>query len=145
MNNKCYCGSDKKYKKCCFLEDERKRQEENTYVESESMVESLAILRENFPQYNFKNVSNKLTNNSYKLMQIQHMKDNVCLVAEKYKPNERVFNDRDRNKDDYDLLLMYHGAYRIMHGGFNVKLYIISLKSFFANPSIENYAPSSEN
>ena len=75
-------------------------------------------------------------------MQLQHMKDNVCLLAERFKTNERVFKDRDPNNNEYDLLMMYRGAYRILHGGPNLKAFTISLKSFFANPSYENLVPN---
>ena len=135
-NDKCHCGSDKKYKKCCFLSDEEQRIEENTYIESEAMQESIEILKSNFPNIEFKNVSKLLNAKSYITMQVQHMKDNVCLVAEKFKTNEKIFKDRDRTNEGYDLLLMYHGAFRTLHIGPSVKMYTISLKSFFANPSL---------
>jgi uncharacterized protein YecA (UPF0149 family) len=136
-NDKCNCGSDKKYKKCCFLKDEVLRTLENTYIESDTMKESLEILKENFPELLFKNVTEKLNSKTYQLMLLQHMKDNTCLVSEKFKTNVGLFEDRDSNNNDYDLLIMYRGAYRILHGGANVKLYIISLKTFFENPSIQ--------
>jgi hypothetical protein len=75
-------------------------------------------------------------------MQLQHMKDNVCLVAERFKTNEKVFKERDPNNNEYDFIMMYHGAYRILFGGPNLKAFTISLKSFFANPSHENYEPN---
>jgi len=143
-NDKCHCGSDKKYKKCCFLSDEQERLEENTYVETEAMQESIEILKLNFPTIEFKNVSDKLNSKSYISMQLQHMKDNVCLIAEKFKTNEKVFKDRDRNNEDYDLILMYRGAFRTLYVGPSVKMYTISLKSFFANPSAPNLQPNPE-
>lgn len=141
-NDKCHCGSNKKYKKCCFLSDQQERLEENTYVETEAMQESIEILKSNFPVIEFKNVSDKLNSKSYISMQLQHMKDNVCLIAEKFKTNEKVFKDRDRNNEEYDLILMYHGAFRTLYVGPSVKMYTISLKSFFANPSAPNLEPN---
>lgn len=137
-NEPCHCDSGKKYKKCCFLKDEAKKAEENAYEESEMMADSLSILQRNFPKVTFKNVSDKLTNNTYKQLQIQHIKQNTCLVAERTKKSEKVFSDRDPEEEEYDLLLMYHGAYRILHGGGNVNMYIMSLKSFFADPTKAN-------
>ena len=141
-NDKCHCGSDKKYKKCCFLSDEQERLEENTYVETELMQESMEILKSHFPSIEFKNVSDKLNAKSYITMQVQHMKDNVCLVAEKFKTNEKVFKDRDRKNEEYDLILMYRGAFRTLYLGPSVKMYTLSLKSFFANPSATSLAPN---
>jgi len=95
------------------------------------MKESLEILRENFPNICFKNVSEQLNNKSYKSLQIQTITGG-CFVAEKFKTNDKVFKDRDVNEDDYDCMLLYKGSYRILHGGANIKCYTNSLKSFFA-------------
>ncbi len=141
-NDKCHCGSDKKYKKCCFLQDEQQRIIESTYVETDRFKEGLEILKSNFPNITFQNVSEKLNSKSYTLMQLQHMKDNVCLLAERFKTNEKVFKDRDPNNNEYDFIMMYRGAYRILFGGPNLKAFTISLKSFFANPSYANYEPN---
>ncbi len=134
-NEPCYCQSGKKYKKCCFQLDEAKRVEETVYMESEMMAKSLALLQENFPDLKFKNVSDKLSHSTYRQLQLNHMSGHTCIVAEKTKWSDKVFSDRDKEKEDYDLLVMYNGAYRIMHGGDNIRLYIMSLKSFFENPS----------
>jgi hypothetical protein len=135
MNEPCQCESGKKYKKCCFLKDNEKRVKENTYAISEELEESIEILKENFPKLSFKNVSDKLTTNTYKNLQIQHMKDNICLIAERINTNEKVFKERDIENEEYDLLLMYHGAYRILNKGANVKMYLLSLGSFFSDPT----------
>lgn len=135
-NDLCPCGSTKKYKKCCFLSDEQNRNSKFVYSESETMKESLQILRETFPDICFKNVSEQLNAKSYKSLQIQTVTSgNSCFVAEKFQTNEKVFNERDVNKDEYDLILLCKGAYRILHGGANIKCYTVSLKSFFANPT----------
>ena len=97
-NDKCHCGSDKKYKKCCFLQDEQQRIIESTYVETDRFKEGLEILTTHFPNISFQNVTEKLNTKSYTLMQLQHMKDNVCLLAERFKTNERVFKDENKEK-----------------------------------------------
>jgi hypothetical protein len=74
---------------------------------------------------------------------INHFNDNVCQVAERIKTNDRVFKERDTSEDgDFDLLLMYQGAYRILYNGANVGVYTLSLKSFFAEPSKPAYGPN---
>ena len=116
VNDKCYCGSNKKYKKCCLLADQAKQIEENIYEQSEELTTAINILKQHFPEIEFKNVTTKLNTQTYRPMQINHFKDNVCQVAERIKTNDRVFKDRDNSEDgDYDLLLMYRGAYRILY------------------------------
>lgn len=145
VNDMCHCGSNKKYKKCCLLSDQSKQIKENIYKQSEELTTAINILKLNFPDIEFKNVTTKLNTQTYEPMQINHFKDNVCQVAERIKTNERVFLDRQRamyashkerdtsEEDDFDLLLMYQGAYRILYNGANVSVYILSLKSFFSN------------
>ncbi len=140
-NEKCHCGSNKKYKKCCSAADEAARFERDVYKESEMLQESIEILHQHFPDMTFKNVSEKLNSKSYKPLQIQNFSNGAsCMVAERCQINEKVFKERDTNDDEYDLLLMYKGAYRILHGGANVKCYTNSLKSFFTNPAKEAFA-----
>ncbi len=134
-NEKCPCGSEKKYKKCCYAADEAARLENNVYVESEAIKESIQILKEYFPHITFKNVSEKLNSKTYKPLQIQTFANgSTCMVAERCAINEKVFKERDTKDDEYDLILMYKGAYRLLYRGSNVQGYTISLKSFFANP-----------
>lgn len=140
-NDKCLCGSNKKYKKCCFVKNEAARIENDVYEESKMLLESIDILQQNFPNITFQNVSEKLNAKSYKPLQIQNFSRGAnCMVAERCKVNEKVFKERDTNDDEYDLLLMYKGAYRILHGGANVKCYTTSLKSFFTNPAKQAFA-----
>lgn len=101
---------------------------------SKMMKESIQILRDHFPGIHFKNVSLQLCESTYKRLQIDHMNTSCCLVAEKNATNSTVFAQRDNRNGDCDLLLMYKGAYRILHGGSNVQLYTTSLTSFFTNP-----------
>ena len=143
VNDMCYCGSNKKYKKCCLLADQAKQVEENTYEQSEELTTAMNILKLNFPDIEFKNVTTKLNTQTYRQMQINHFNDNVCQVAERIKTNDRVFKERDTSEDgDFDLLLMYQGAYRILYNGANVSVYTLSLKSFFAEPSKPAYGPN---
>ncbi len=136
VNDMCHCGSNKKYKKCCLLADQAKQVEENTYEQSEELTTAMNILKLNFPDIEFKNVTTKLNTQTYRPMQINHFNDNVCQVAERIKTNDRVFKERDNSEEgDYDLLLMYHGAYRILYNGANVSVYTLSLKSFFTDRS----------
>lgn len=131
-NDSCYCGSGKKYKKCCLDADVDAKQ---AYEPTELMDRSMEYLQHSFPMLNFINVTDLLNAQSYPKLQIKHMRDNVCQVAERIKKNERVFKDRNPDDHGYDLLLMYRGAYRILHGGHNIQQYTMSLSSFFTCPS----------
>ena len=133
-NETCPCDSGKKYKKCCMQTDEAKRLEETKYEPSEMIQDTLYHLTAQFPEIKFKDVTDKLNSGTYKSLQIQHMKDSVCLIAERTAKSEKVFKERDPEEEEYDLMLMLRGAYRILHGGGNVNMYIMSLKSFFADP-----------
>ena len=131
-NDKCPCGSNLKYKKCCLSKDIETKFKESLYKESDIITDALPILKQHFPEIEFKNVTEKLNVNTYRTLQINHYKDNVCQIAERTKLTEGVFKERDSSTDgDYDLLLMYRGAYRILHGGNGVSVYTLSLKSFF--------------
>ena len=130
-NDKCNCGSNLKYKKCCLLKDIENQYQESLYEESNVITDALLILKNKFPNIEFKNVSDKLRTNNYRTMQINHYRDNVCQIAERTNLNEGVFKKRNNGNEDYDLLLMYRGAYRILNGGANVAAYTMSLKSFF--------------
>lgn len=141
-NDICHCGSGKKYKKCCLEEDTSKKQMENQYVSSELMDVSMEHLQNKFPNITFVNVSDILNTQSYKTIQLKHIKDNVCQVAERIKKNERVFKDRDPDENEYDLMLMYRGAYRVLHGGNNILQYTMSLNSFFSDPSKPSFKPN---
>ena len=134
-NDICYCGSNKKYKKCCLNADVNAKHLANTYEPTELMDRSMEHLQHHFPTITFINVSDLLNAQSYPNLQMKHMRDNVCQVAERIPKNERVFKQRDADENGYDLLLMYKGAYRILHGGNNIQQYTMSLNSFFTCPS----------
>ena len=143
-NDVCHCNSGKKYKKCCLESDVMSKQEMNTYSPSEMMDITMEHLQNHFPNITFVNVSDILNNQSYRTLQLNHMKDNICQVAERMKKNERVFKDRDPDVNEYDLLLMFRGAYRILHGGHNLLQYTMSLNSFFSCPSKHVFKPNEE-
>ncbi len=134
-NDLCHCNSGKKYKKCCLDIDDEIKKEENRYSPSDTMHLTMEHLQRHFPNITFVNISDILNTQSYRTLQLNHMKDNVCQVAERIKKNERVFKDRDPEVNEYDLILLYRGAYRILHGGDNILQYTISLNSFFTSPS----------
>ncbi len=134
-NDKCPCGSRRKYKLCCLESDLQKRHDELSYEESEEMETSLELLRHKFPDITFVNVSETLNANTYRTLQIRYNKTKTCLVAERFVGNERVFKTRDPKGDGYDLMLMYNLAYRVLFGGLSISAFEMSLREFFANPS----------
>lgn len=134
-NDICNCGSGKKYKKCCLSAFEDAKQITNKYEPTELMELSMEHLQKHFPHLTFINVTDILNSKSYQTLQMKHMKDDVCQVAERIQKNERVFKERDPHGNNYDLILMYRGAYRILYGGNNIQQYTMSLSSFFTCPT----------
>lgn len=142
-NELCHCNSGKKYKKCCLDNDNNVKKDENKYSPSEMMYLTMEHLQTHFPNITFENISDILNRQSYRQLQLNHMHDNICQVAERITKNERVFKDRDSN--DYDLILMYRGAYRVLNGGNNLLQYTMSLNSFFSCPSKPDFKPNDKN
>ncbi len=132
VNDICPCGSNKKYKKCCMIADITDELQTNTYTQSDELTDAIDILKQHFPEIDFVNVSTQLNTQTYRQLQINHINDNVCQVAERIKTNDKVFKERDKSEaGDYNLLLMYRGGYRIIYNGANVSAYTLSLKTFF--------------
>ena len=124
VNDKCFCGSDKKYKKCCFTKTE-------FYKESEMMTNSLTILQEQFPDIQFINVSDTLNAGTYNNLQLKQCQNNVCQVAERCNKNKQVFIERENEKSkNNNLILLYKGGYRLLNGGDSIYMYIMSLNTF---------------
>jgi hypothetical protein len=104
-NDMCLCGSNKKYKKCCLLKEEQEDKEDK---EVHSIVQ---YLRVEFPTHKVIDITNKLTVETYRPLQIQHYSDNVIQFAEKNELNASVFLTRVP-LDTYDIMILYHGSYR---------------------------------
>lgn len=114
-NEKCRCGSEKKYKQCCLRKDEAKKADEiEKYSKgqedySENMRIFADYLEEEYRDHRVINITSLLTIDNYKVFQIKNYDSNVIMIADKNDTNKEVFASRGL---DNDMIIMYRGSYR---------------------------------
>lgn len=112
-NDTCDCGSGKKYKKCCEL-----NQPIPIYIKGEPISVKLQpiidYLQKLYPKLTYINITDHLTIDTYKEYQLKNRNTNTVMIAEKTDSNHIVFFDKEESSD-IDILLMYHGGYRTFH------------------------------
>ena len=75
-NDKCKCGSGKKYKQCCLEKDEQKLKDDiEKYTKgqeesSENVEMCIEYLKEDYDDHHVIDITNNLNNNTYKPYQI---------------------------------------------------------------------------
>ncbi len=112
-NSPCECGSKKKAKHCCMknlpaIPSIYKTGQEES---SENVKDCMDLLQEKFPSHKIINITDKLSNSTYKPFQIANYTDQTIMVAEKTQSNAAVFATRvDSEKSD--MMVMYHGSFR---------------------------------
>jgi hypothetical protein len=117
-NDKCNCGSGKKYKKCC---ENLMRETKYTIGQSISSDKCKNLLEyfnnlSKYSNYRFIDITEHLTPESYRDYQIKNYNNNIVMIAEKKENNAGVFLERD--KDDWktnDIILMHGGSYRLIN------------------------------
>lgn len=117
-NDKCHCGSEKKYKKCCSKTDMDKRFEESNRMnhghdipdEDEELLEVKFFFEEEYKKHKVINITNYLTNDTYRPYQINHYKNKVIMIAKRQPSNNVVFETR--GPKECNVMIMYKGAYR---------------------------------
>lgn len=118
VNDKCTCGSNKKYKKCCLPKQINQKMEMNkiysigheTDPESVNLIECMSYLIDTYPNHTIINISNYLTADTYKTFQTKNYYEKTIMVAERNKTNDSVFITR--GPESVDMMIMYQGAYR---------------------------------
>lgn len=119
-NNKCSCGSEKKYKYCCINNKTMETTPLSKYktghsISSEFVQKSVDALKNIYPNHNIIDVTNYLNPRSYRSMQMMNIKSNIIMVAERNDVSEQVFIDRIPRQYkfmEYNMIVMYRGAYR---------------------------------
>ena len=115
-NNKCPCGSDIKYKKCCLKSDTIKEiEEKEKYIEgheysSENIKKFAEYVKEEYEDFKAIDVTKYLTSKNYKQIQLRNFNRGTFIMAEKNENNAGVFVGRA--PEGYDFIVMYNGAYR---------------------------------
>jgi endonuclease IV len=108
-NEKCNCGSTRKYKKCCM----NKEAVDYSFQKSSKLWEISRLVQS---QFNIKciNLTMYLDQDTYAQFQKYYITQEIVMLAERNPVNEQVFVSRTSNTFE-DVILMYHGAYLIFN------------------------------
>lgn len=120
-NEKCPCGSGKKYKKCCVAKDfiERQNYREKVIYGDEFVskyTENTAkALITKYPDHQVIDVSKVLSNEqNYRDVQMQHYLAKTIMVVERNEINDELFESRC--PDHINHMVLYRGAYQCFDG-----------------------------
>ncbi len=115
-NDKCPCGSKRKYKVCCLtkVEEEKQRQaslfDDGHEVSSEKVQMVRDYLLEEYSNHKVIDISNILNDDNYRTIQTKHYMSTVIMVAERNEGNESIFTSRGPH--NVNLMVLYRGAYQ---------------------------------
>lgn len=115
-NDKCPCGSKKKYKICCIVKDEniKKQQQdqldEGHIISSENIKDCQECLLELYPTHKIIDISNILTSQNYTIYQKRHYYNKIIMLAERNENNNEVF--KSRGPDNVNIMVLHQGSYR---------------------------------
>jgi hypothetical protein len=121
-NDTCSCESGKKYKNCCLIVGQPKKQQPYIIpferVTDDKVKYCMESINETIGKHNsiiMLDVTECLTNDDhYRSIQLQFMKnkkEKTVLFAKKTKQNEIVFNSRVESAAS-DMMILYCGHYR---------------------------------
>jgi hypothetical protein len=116
-NDKCYCGSNKKYKNCCIIVDENNRLKEmEKYslghpISSENLQLCYNLFSEKYDDHKIIDISNDITIETYKKYHIKNYNSKIIMLVEKNDKNSKVFESRIENEDS-NIMVMYRGAFK---------------------------------
>lgn len=111
-NDKCPCGSLKKYKYCC-IENKTNKYLKGQVLHSTNIQKIIQTLKSNLDDtYNIIDITDDLTDETYRDYQLHNINDNIIMVAEKTIKSELVFFSRTGMDPDTNIIIMYKGAYR---------------------------------
>jgi hypothetical protein len=110
-NDKCYCMSGLKYKKCCLNKKEVSKYETGQKDSSEKVKSCINFLQTKFPYNCFIDISDDLTDDNYKDYQLKNYNTTTIMIAEKKESNSIVFLTRVDNETS-DIIVMHRGSFR---------------------------------
>ena len=124
VNDKCICGSNIKYKKCCMNKNivnsqtslNNANNEDNKWtttqtINSEKITQVIHILQPEFETICIIDITDNLNSNTYETYQKQNYYTNIMMIAERTTESNAVFETRS-NSELSNIIVMYHGAYR---------------------------------
>ena len=112
-NEPCPCKSGLKYKKCC----ENKATNiitkyEIGQPESSAIISAcISVLASRYDKSKFINVTDDLTEQTYKEYQLTNFSNNIVMIAERTDANAEVFATRIDNESS-NIILFHKGYYR---------------------------------
>jgi hypothetical protein len=115
-NDKCYCGSNKKYKACC-LGNINSKYILGQPTSSPKVTTIIETFKQKHPEHVFIDVSTYTLNDDlYREYQLHNIRSNIVMIAERLPENESIFVDRIQDPEA-DIMIMYHGSYRTFFSG----------------------------
>lgn len=135
-NDKCHCGSNKKYKQCCLDNDEelknRNREEmnelyENGHALSDELKDTYDFFTKEYPTFKVLDVSNILTATSYRPIQEKHFFANTIMLAIRNETNDQVF--KTRGDASTNCMVLFRGAHQVfnLHSFENMKKQLLNM------------------
>lgn len=109
-NEKCPCGSMKKFKVCCFLLDNLKTNQTETNM-TPYVKDCVEKCKSKYPKKSFLDITEYLKPDNYVKYQRRYANTNTVLIAERNHINEKVFESRINNPDS-NMIFLYNGSFR---------------------------------
>jgi hypothetical protein len=109
-NDKCNCGSNIKFKKCCGGPNRYEIGQKNSSKDILFCIEAFKCAYEE-EGYNIIDITSDLRENTYRNYQVHNYVKKTIMLAERNESNKAVFKTRI-NSDDSNIILMYRGGYR---------------------------------
>lgn len=127
-NDKCSCGSGKKYKVCCLKTHEIQKMKEKEY--RDALYRQGEPINENSPQrvkavydwmasepeflvFQIIDVTNILTAESYRYLQLANYDESTVMIAERRDESDSVFEKR--SEEYCNMMILFRGAYYVFN------------------------------
>ena len=110
-NDKCHCGSGKKFKKCCDTAGKETKFTLGQESSSQRIINLVEVLQKKFSNYRFIDITDDLHENNYREYQLKNYNTNIVMIAEKKLKNSLVFIEREETTLT-DIIIMHRGSYR---------------------------------
>lgn len=122
-NDKCHCGSMKKYKVCCLSDDARIQQETKVdmskwYDEGHEITQEVQQMydyfNEKYPSMKIIDVSNVIVGKgSYTTLLTKHYDLNTIMLGARNEKNDKIFESK--GDDSTNLMVMFRGAHQVFN------------------------------
>ena len=109
-NDKCSCGSQKKYKQCCLNKTIEDIFTTNNPNISEKCSKYIQYLENQYPTCKVIDISNNLELSNYNNYQNKNLKKNTIMIAEKNERTIQIFIKK-KNYPLADIIIMYNAGY----------------------------------